>query len=744
MSRDSRLLASLSCLFLIVLHSTALTADGPSGKEVPYGLEKRIPLTTSRVVGYPEPPLPFRSVSAFPKLKFKAPLYLINLPGSDRLLVVEQKGKILSFKNDAATDSTDVFLELKDRDAYSIIFHPKFLENRIAYVFSNGPNAETKKKNRISRFTVTAEMPRRCDPQSEFVIIEWVSNGHNGGDMAFGPDGYLYISSGDGTSDSDGDLTGQDIRDLTSGMLRLDVERPDPGKGYAVPKDNPFLSIPDARPELWAYGFRNPWRIYFDLPNNRLWVGDIGQDLWEMIHIVKRGANYGWSVNEGSHPFYLERKRGPTPISPPTIEHPHSEARSITGGVVYYGSKFKDLIGAYVYGDYGTGKIWACRCEGDKITWHREIADTPYQILSFGSDQAGEIYFVDYAGGLVYGLEPIPPEKDPPQFPTRLSQTGLFQSVAGHKTEPALIPYSVNSPLWSDNAYKERFIALPEMTQVDYNEKSAWKFPERTVLVKTFSLEEQEGNAATRRRIETRLLLLQQGEWTGYSYLWNDEQTDATLVEPAGTDRTFTIRPASGAGPSRSQAWHYPSRAECMVCHSRAASYVLGLTTAQMNKNHDYGGVIANQIRTLDHLGIFKAKVTDPVKAAKLPDPHDATIDLEQRVRSYLQSNCAQCHVAAGGGNAAMELGFSTPLEKTMIVGVRPQHDTFGIQDAKLVAPGDPDHSILLQRLTRTGRGRMPPLATSIVDEKAAGLFREWIAQLKEKKAIEAETPKKN
>ncbi len=176
-----------------------------------------------------------------------------------------------------------------------------------------------------------------CRTETQTAIIEWESNGHNGGEMAFGPDGMLYISSGDGTSDSDTDNTGQDIRDLTSGIVRIDVEHPADGKQYRIPDDNPFLTIPDARGELWAYGFRNPWRLCFDGRTGDLWVGDIGQDIWEMVHVVQRGGNYGWSVMEGSHPFHPLRQPGPTPISPPTIEHHHSESRSITGGLVYYG-----------------------------------------------------------------------------------------------------------------------------------------------------------------------------------------------------------------------------------------------------------------------------------------------------------------------------------------------------------------------------------------------------------------------
>ncbi|MFN0050585.1 MAG: PQQ-dependent sugar dehydrogenase [Planctomycetales bacterium] len=705
------------------------------------GIKERILWTTSRVVGSPDPPLPFRAVRAYPNLTFQSPLYLLAEPGKGaarRMLVVEQKGVIRAFPNDPEVDTTELFLKLDNRDAYGMTFHPRFAENRFVYVFSNGPNSEEQDKlNRISRFTVRREAPFDCDLATELVIIEYPSNGHNGGDLAFGPDGMLYISSGDGTSDSDTNLTGQKISDLVSGMLRLDVDHPDPEKGYSIPRDNPFLDVPGARPELWAYGFRNPWRIHFD-PQGNLWCGDIGQDQWEMVEIVRRGDNYGWSIVEGGHPFYLEREQGPHPLVKPLIVHPHSEARSITGGVTYLGRKFPELRGAYVYGDYGTGKIWAARYDGKQLTELREIADTPYLILGFGIDPEGELYFVDYAGP-IYTLERTPDEGPREPFPRTLSETGLFRNVAGHLVDPALIPYSVNSPLWSDNSHKERFIALPGESQIEFLPEAAWKFPEGSVLVKTFSLEQEAGRPESRRRIETRIMVIQQNEWVGYSYLWNDEQTEATLVESAGADRTFTIRDAAAPGGRRQQTWHYPSRAECMVCHSRAAGFVLGLTTLQMNKTHDYSGVAANQLQTLAHLGIFKPGTDEkkspgfikpPDEYPALPDPGDETADLEARVRSYLHANCAQCHVAAGGGNAAMELGFATAKEKTNFIGVKPLHDKFGLADPLLVAPGAPDRSVLLHRVSKRGKGQMPPLASSIVDDAGIRLLRRWIEQL--------------
>lgn len=747
----------------------AKPATAKETKDAPetWGIEARIPWTSSRVVGSPEPPPPFRPVRAFSKLTFKNPLYLMAEPvtpgtgeeaNKERLFVVEQRGRIAGFVNDANASETVEFLKLKDRETYGMMFHPKYAENRWVYVFSNLSLEEDKKRkwNRVSRFTVGRDGEKVCDPESETTIIEWESNGHNGGDMAMGPDGMLYISAGDGTSDSDTNLTGQKISDLNSGMIRIDIEHPEPGKAYSIPKDNPFLDIPDARHELWAYGFRNPWRIHFD-PKGNLWCGDIGQDQWEMIEIVRRGDNYGWSIVEGGYPFYLERERGPHPIVKPLIALPHSEARSITGGVTYLGSQFPELKGAYIYGDFGTGKIWAARYDGIQLTENREIADTEIQVLGFGVDRSGEIYLVDFAG-LLWTLERTPPETNPQPFPRKLSETGVFQSVKGHVVEPALIPYSVNSPLWSDNAYKERFIGLTGTSQIEFSEDKVWYFPEGAVLVKSFALEAEAGNPASRKWIETRLLVIQQKEWAGYSYVWNDEQTEADLVSASGADRTFKIRdPATPAG-ERSQVWHYPSRAECMVCHSRAAGFVLGLNTLQMNRDHNYSGKVDNQLRTLEHIGAFRIRTAGkrsggnnprnldeegwqftnelpkrPSEFEKLPDPADETADLESRVRSYLHANCAQCHVGAGGGNSAMELEFKTSREKAKIVDVPPLHDKFGLTDARIIAPGAPERSVMLERLTRRGKGQMPPLASAIPDEAGIKLLRRWIEELGKK-----------
>jgi uncharacterized repeat protein (TIGR03806 family) len=309
--------------------------------------------------------------------------------------------------------------------------------------------------------------------------------------------------------------------------------------------------------------------------------------------------------------------------------------------------------------------------------------------------------------------------------------------------QPGVIPYSVNSPLWSDRAYKDRYFAIPEHAakdfKIDLGAKNGWNFPDETVLVKSFALETKAGDPDNRRWIETRFLTKQGGEWAGYSYLWNDGQTDAELVAADGADREYEIQTPEG---TRRQKWHYPSRTECMVCHSRAANFVLGLSTAQMNKEHDYGGIVQHQFRVLESLDLAKPKRgrgtadttagIDPSQYAKLPNPYDEKEPLEARARSYLHANCSICHMQAGGGNAQMDLEYSASFKKLNVIDVVPLHHKFGLEDARLVAPGHPERSVLLHRVANRGEGsgQMPQLATNLVDEAAVKLFDQWIRSL--------------
>jgi glucose/arabinose dehydrogenase len=774
-----------------------LSFIGPPKKSEakPYGIDQRVALTTSKVVGSPDPPPPYRVQRRYPKFEPLFPISVNREPGSDRLLVIVEQSpygatKIIRIPDTAEVDMSKAETLVEDMDAvaYSIAFHPDFAKNGYVYVGLNAPlsGGKENRKTKIVRYTMSREAPFKLDTKSAKTIIEWLSDGHNGGAMTFGHDRMMYVTSGDGTSDSDTNVAGQKMDSLLSKVLRIDVDHPDPGKEYSVPKDNPFVGQPGIVPETWAYGLRNPWRITTDEKTGHIWVGQNGQDLWEQAYLVHKGDNYGWSVYEGSHPFYPNRKLGPTPHVKPTIEHHHSEFRSLTGGIVYYGAKYPDLQGAYLYGDYSTGKIWGMKHDGNKVLWHRELASSTLHITGFGTDSKGEILICDHRGkgeGALYTLTPTPKDLPPSTFPRKLSESGLFKSVKGHVMRDSLIPYSVNSPLWSDGAYKARWLGITDDNfKIELSGNRGWNFPDKTVAVKSFALEMEEGNPSSRRWIETRFLTKQDDEWSGYSYLWNDEQTDAVLIDAKGMDREYTIRvPRSRerAESTRVQKWHYPSRAECMVCHSRAANFVLGLTELQFNKVHDYGSVQDDQLRTLEHLGLLKVDYvrdtkermreelrsqgkTDkeidaymekqtatrlqrtgksssllsfaPEKYPRLVDPYDTKADLAARARSYLHANCAQCHVEAGGGNAQMELEFTTALDKMRVLDVKPVHHTFNLPDARLIAPGHPERSVILYRMATREAGFMPPLATSVVDREAVEMLRAWVRELKEPK----------
>jgi uncharacterized repeat protein (TIGR03806 family) len=696
----------------------------------------RVLWTNSTLHGSPEPPPPYTVERTFTNLTWKLPMYVIPEPGTDQLWVVLQGGevdrpsRVFRIPDQAQTDQKTQILQLSNRLIYALTFHPGYRTNRAVFLFSNGPTGAGERTNRISRLHVASEAPFGCDLASEHIVLEWRSAGHDGGDLAFGRDGMLYFTSGDGTSDSDGWDSGQDMTRLLAKLIRIDVDHAPAGRTYAVPEDNPFRSTPGARPETWAYGFRNPWRMSIDQATGDIWVGNNGQDLWETAYLVRRGDNYGWSVTEGSHPFHARRRSGPTPIVRPIIEHSHAEFRSLTGGVVYHGDQLLELDGTYIYGDYTTGRIWGARHREGRLVWHRELAATSLQIAAFRVDLHGALLVVDHAGG-IYRLVPRRPSGPPRTFPTRLSETGLFASMAEARMAPGLVPYAVNAPGWADGAQADRFIALPADDRIQYSSARGWNFSNDTALVQTLWFEGKAGRPG-RRRLETRVLLKQDGEWAGYSYWWNDAQDEATLVPKEGQDLMLSAERTGESGPPK--AWRAPSRAECLACHARAANFVLGLSELQLNRDFDYGQGAGpeNQLAALKAMKLFNGPPKEkPETLPRLVDPYDVREDLGRRARSYLHANCSVCHIEAGGGNSRMELEFSRKDAEMNVFGMRPQHDTFGLANAMVIAPGDPDNSVLYQRVSRRGPGQMPPLMTHQVDTRAAALFRDWIKSLK-------------
>jgi quinoprotein glucose dehydrogenase len=330
--------------------------------------------------------------------------------GSGRRFVPTQQGVIYSI--DPAGKKGSVFLSIVDKVAYAdktneegflgLAFHPRFKENGEFFVYYT--NKATKHQNVVARYRVKKDDPTQGDPASEEILLVFDKPfwNHDGGTILFGPDGYLYITHGDGGLGNDPFGNGQKLSTLLGKVLRIDVDGKSPGAPYGIPADNPFVQTAGARPEIFAYGLRNIWRMAFDAKTGELWAGDVGQDLWEEIDVISKGGNYGWNRREGKHPF--AKSPSPSDVDPalvdPIFEYSHDVGKSITGGLVYRGREIPELDGVYLYADYVSGKMWGLTYDREKkeVTGNRPIplpASIP--VMSFGSDEAGEVYFMTYS-----------------------------------------------------------------------------------------------------------------------------------------------------------------------------------------------------------------------------------------------------------------------------------------------------------------------------------------------------------
>jgi glucose/arabinose dehydrogenase len=366
-------------------------------------------------------PLPLETALAFPDMKWAGwtgmndkgqvvpfrPVILSHAgDGSNRVFVGTQQGVLHVFANDPKAARSQVFLDIQDRVAYKddtneegflgLAFHPKFKENGEFFVFYTTKNA--KLTNIVSRFRVSKDDPNKADPASEEQLLTITKPfwNHDGGTLLFGPDGYLYIAHGDGGSANDPHDNGQTLKTLLGKVLRIDVDRKENGKNYAIPKDNPFVMQKDAAPEIYAYGLRNVWRMAFDKKTGKLWASDVGQNLYEEIDLIDKGGNYGWNRREGLHPFGAKGTGPRKEFIEPIWEYHHDVGKSCTGGAVYRGQRLPELDGAYLYGDYVSGRIWALHYDEAKkrVVANRPIKDRSIPIYSFGEDEKGEIYFL--------------------------------------------------------------------------------------------------------------------------------------------------------------------------------------------------------------------------------------------------------------------------------------------------------------------------------------------------------------
>lgn len=327
--------------------------------------------------------------------------------------------------------------------------------------------------------------------------------------------------------------------------------------------------------------------------------------------------------------------------------------------------------------------------------------------------------------------------------PNNLSENAALLAAGQGEDQSSLgiFPYRPSTELWSDGALKSRFIALPGLATLAYTADGGWDFPDGTILIKNFSLPLDFRTPDTSaQRIETRLMVKQAGAWSAYSYEWNEAETDAALVGSDGATRAFSLTGADGA--PLAYEWYYPSVSDCFRCHNEAANVVLGINTAQMNHDFLYpSGVTDNQLRTFEHLGLFDAPL--PAAITSLPASPDAKHDLgaslKDRALAYVHANCAICHRPEGPTPANMDLRWGQALEARNLINVEPTGSTLGLPNPFRIASGDPDNSVLLERMSRRDQHQMPPLGTSLVDEEAVALIREWIVSLAAEDTVTAD-----
>jgi uncharacterized repeat protein (TIGR03806 family) len=673
---------------------------------------------------------------AFPNLPAMGAVVAIRQAPGDASLwyAAIQDGRILVFDNSDGVNSSTEFLNIQSQVLYSgeqgllgMAFHPDFANNGEIYLYysTDTPNL----RSNISRFTFISGMW-----QEEIILsIRQPYGNHNGGNIMFGPDdGYLYIGLGDGGSGGDPQGNGQNRFTLLGSMLRIDIDN---GSPYSIPADNPYFgntlcSNPDIItntefcPEIFAYGLRNPWRWSFDRVTQELWLGDVGQNRIEEIDIIESGQNYGWAVMEGSECY-----GGGTTCNDandyilPIAEYPHNGGgASVVGGYVYRGnnSELAFLYGSYLFADTYSGQIWNTYKEGDTYVTS-PLLDSNIIIYSFAESLDGELYVLSpngsETGNNIFKLSPTTSPTPTSTIPALLSETGCFMSTNPLQPAANVIPYDIISPLWSDNATKERFFTIPEGTQISLTSEGDFIFPVGSVLIKHFMLND--------RPVETRLLMRHSDYWGGYSYEWLYDNSgipvDAQLLGDAKT------KDIDG------QNWLYPSGAQCFECHTQAANIALGLESTQLNRDftNQQSGQTENQLTTYMTNSLFSTTLTDYHLNTTLYSIDDTSASHELRARSYLHANCAHCHQPNGNAPTPLDLRFTTPLSQMNACDIDPLEGDLGISGIKILDPQgsfNQPNSIMVTRMESLDTAnRMPPLATDIVDVDALDVLKNWI-----------------
>ncbi len=621
----------------------------------------------------------------------------------------------------------------------------------------------------ISRFDAVMEQPGsnvvRVDAEEVLISVHQPYGNHNGGSLRFGKDGLLYAGFGDGGGGGDPHCNGQNLGTLLGKLLRIDVHSV--STGYTIPIANTFALTAESTPapfcddlegntptrgqpdtsrtipcpEIFAWGLRNPYRISIDRVGQEIWIGDVGQNKVEEVNSISPDAttsreldssthNFGWPLFEGPDTFsssacrvLLNSATRPSiTVAPPVYYYyqANTSRRGVTLGAVYRGSALGgDFSGRLVFTDFVSSEMWAERSPYDALRptpVDNSAIGEFFPIYGVVQDDEGELYLLN--GSTIRRL--VLSGDSGRRLPQKLSDTGCVDPTNAKTPATGLIPYTINSRLWTDGAIKTRYIALKNGTQIDRTGGCTpgdpdpclvdgdWNFPIGTVFLKYFEFGD--------KMVETRLFMRHDnGQWGGYSYIWDDTQNDATLIDNSTTYN----------------GWTAPSRGQCLSCHTAATGFVVGPTTRQMNTTLLYrSGIVANQLETLDHIGLFEqALATRATDLPSMPDPLSNEGTLEERARAYLHGGCAYCH-QPGAHGPTMNALYSATFAETNICNVSAQ-----TEGKTMLVPGSAGDSYISQRLHAVGNGspsQMPPspYGRSTVDTRGVGVVDEWINSL--------------
>lgn len=691
------------------------------------------------------------------------PILAMDTPQGEtnQLYLAQRSGRIalVSDLNNETLETTP-FLDISFRVTTTLengllgfTFHPNYTTNGYFYVFYT-TNASGQATNRLSRFSRSSQNPLLADPDSELILFDQrdQANNHNGGDIHFGPDSYLYVSLGDEGGANDSFQNGQRIdKDLFAGLLRIDVdkktENPEPTNhpaiptyqnglaAFSIPADNPLVSRwqnegsftnSSLRLEFYAIGLRNPWRFTIDKATGDIWVSDVGQGAWEEVDLIVKGGNYGWPIREGRHsgPSNKSFPNDFGDLLDPIHEYGRSDGSTITGGIVYRGSQLPEIYGAYLFSDFYSGKTWALfKGQPNETAQVVQITSISNAATYTADPRNGEALVASISGAV--GQLSRGSQSPTPSFPQTLSETGAFENLNTLDIEAGIYAYEPNVAFWSDHAIKTRWITIPVSEQVTYRENEPWTFPTGFIWIKHFELEMERGNPASRHRVETRFLVKTDRGIYGLSYQWNEAQDEATLVPEEGSSIEYSI---TVDGDPVSQTWNIPSRQQCLTCHTQAAGYALSFNTRQLNHSATIDQQEQNTLSYFSEIGILDTHINNPETLPRHYAATDETVSLEKRARSYLAVNCVSCHQP----NASAPLSWDArPHLSTgdtgLINGIAANNG--GDNSKRLVIRGNPEQSILLGRLAeRNAFTRMPPIGSNIHDVSGIALLTDWIS----------------